>query len=67
MEKFPHALGFESLDLFLKVSEQGLCLTGVEENAISQLGGLHDAEMVEAKKMCVCRNGRGEGGCHDGG
>ena len=25
-EKFPHALGFESLDTFLRVSEQGLCL-----------------------------------------
>ena len=26
-EKFPQALGLESLDLFLRVSEQGPCLT----------------------------------------
>ena len=32
MEKFPHALGFESLDPFFKVSKQGPCLTAVEED-----------------------------------
>ena len=31
-EKFPHALGFESLDLFFRVSKQDLCFTAVEED-----------------------------------
>ena len=31
-KKFPQALGFESLDLFLRVSKQGLCFTDTEEN-----------------------------------
>ena len=31
-EKFPHALGFESLDPFLRVSKQGPCFTAVQEN-----------------------------------
>ena len=32
MEKFPHALGFESLDPFFRVSKQGSCFTAVEED-----------------------------------
>ena len=31
-EKFPHALGFESLNLFFRVSKQGLCFTAIEED-----------------------------------
>ena len=31
-EKFPHALGFENLDTFFRVSEQGPCFTVVEED-----------------------------------
>ena len=31
-EKFPHALGFENLDLFLRVSEQRPCSTAIEED-----------------------------------
>ena len=31
-EKFPQALGFESLDPFLRVSEQGPCFTAIEED-----------------------------------
>ena len=31
-EKFPQALAFESLDLFLRVSEQGPCFTAVRED-----------------------------------
>ena len=30
-EKFPHALGFEGLDSFLRVSKQGPCFTAIEE------------------------------------
>ena len=32
VEKFPQALGFESLDPYLRVSKQGLCFTAVKEN-----------------------------------
>ena len=32
MEEFRHTLGFESLDPFLRVSLQGLCLTAIEED-----------------------------------
>ena len=31
-EKFPQALGFQSLDPFFRVSKQGPCFTAVEEN-----------------------------------
>ena len=31
-EKFPHALGFESLDSFFRVSKQGPCFTAIEED-----------------------------------
>ena len=31
-KKFPHALGFESLDPFFRVSKQGPCITAVEED-----------------------------------
>ena len=31
-QKFPQALGFESLDPYLRVSKQGLCFTAVKEN-----------------------------------
>ena len=31
-EKFPQALGYESLDPFFRVSKQGPCLTAMEEN-----------------------------------
>ena len=33
-KKFPHALGFESLDPFFRVSRQGPCFTAVEEDGI---------------------------------
>ena len=32
MEKFPHALGFESLDPFFRVSKQGPCFTAVKKD-----------------------------------
>ena len=32
VEKFPQALGFESLNLFFRVSKQGLCFTAIEED-----------------------------------
>ena len=32
VEKFPLALGFESLDPFLAVSKQGPCFTAIEKN-----------------------------------
>ena len=32
VKKFPWALGFESLDPFLRVSKQGPCFTAIEEN-----------------------------------
>ena len=44
-EKFPHALGFESLDPFFRVSKQGPCFTAVEEN-----GG--DKRLVELELAC---------------
>ena len=31
-EKFPHALSFESLDPFFRVSKQGTCFTAIEDN-----------------------------------
>ena len=31
-EKFPHALGFESLDAFFPVSKQGRCFTATDED-----------------------------------
>ena len=37
MEKFPQALGFESLDPFLRVSEQGPCFTAIEEDRNDRL------------------------------
>ena len=44
-EKFPHALGFESLDPFFRVSEQGLCFTAIEED-----GG--DKKFVQLEPAC---------------
>ena len=32
VKKFPWALGFESLDPFLRVSQQGPCFTAIEKN-----------------------------------
>ena len=32
MEKFFQALGFENLDPFLRISKQGPCLTGIQED-----------------------------------
>ena len=32
VEKFPHALGFESLDPFFRVSKQGPCFKAIEED-----------------------------------
>ena len=43
-EKFPQALGFESLDPFLRVSKQGLCFTSIED------GG--DKRLVELELPC---------------
>ena len=31
-EKFPHALSFESLEPFFRVSKQGPCFTAIEDN-----------------------------------
>ena len=45
-EKFPHALGFESLDpFFYRISNQGPCSTAVEED-----GG--DKRLVELEPAC---------------
>ena len=43
-EKFPQALGFQSLDPFFRVSKQGPCFTAVEED-----GG--DQRLVEDSKI----------------
>ena len=45
IEKFPHALGFESLDPFYRVSKQGPCFTAVEE-----VGG--DRRLLELELVC---------------
>ena len=44
-EKFPHVVGFESLDSFFRVSKQDSCFTAVEEN-----GG--DKRLVELELAC---------------
>ena len=44
-EKFPQALGFESLDPFFRVSKQGPCFTAIEEN-----GG--DKRLVKLELAC---------------
>ena len=41
-EKFPHTLGFESLDPFFRISKQGPCFTAIEED-----GG--DKRLVELR------------------
>ena len=35
-EKFPHALGFKSLDPFFRVGVQGPCFTATEENGVDK-------------------------------
>ena len=44
-EKFPQALGFESLDPFFRGSKQGLCFTAIEED-----GG--DKRLVQLELAC---------------
>ena len=45
-ERFPQAFGFEGLDPFLRVSEQGpICFTAIEED-----GG--DKRLVELELAC---------------
>ena len=44
-EKFPHALGFKSLDPIFRVSKQGPCFTAVKED-----GG--DKRLVELERAC---------------
>ena len=44
-EKFPQTLGFEGLDPFLRVSEQGPCFTAIETD-----GG--DKRLVELEFAC---------------
>ena len=44
-EKFPHALGFKSLDPIFRVSKQGPCFTAVKED-----GG--DKRLVELELAC---------------
>ena len=44
-EKFLHALGFENLDPFFRVSKQGLCVIAIEED-----GG--DKRLVELELAC---------------
>ena len=46
MEEFPHALGFESLDPFFRVSKQGPCVTVIEED-----GG--DKRPAELELACL--------------
>ena len=38
-KKFPHALGFESMDPFFRVSKQGPCFTAIEEDGGDQRRG----------------------------
>ena len=45
MRKFPHVLGFKSLDPIFGVSKQGLCFTAIEED-----GG--DKRLVELELAC---------------
>ena len=47
-EKFPQALGFESLDPFLIVSKQGPCFTAVEEDG-------DDKGLVELLFLYSCK------------
>ena len=48
VEKFPHALGFESLDFFFfSVNKQGPCLTAMEEED----GG--DERLVQLELACL--------------
>ena len=44
-EKFPQALGFESLDPFLRVSKQGPCFTATEEDGC-------DKKLVQLELAC---------------
>ena len=45
MERFPHALCFENLDPFFRVSKQGHCFTAIEED-----GG--DKRLVQFELVC---------------
>ena len=47
VEKFPQALGFESLDpfFFLRISEQGPCFTAIEEDRV-------DKRLVQLELAC---------------
>ena len=45
VERFPHALGFENLDPFFRVSKQGHCFTAIEED-----GG--DKRLVQFELVC---------------
>ena len=49
-KKFPQALGFQSLDPFLKVSKQGRCLTAMKENR-------HDKRLVQPEAACEADGG----------
>ena len=44
-ERFPQALGFESLDLFLGVGRLGPCLTAIQEDG-------SDKRLVQFKLVC---------------
>ena len=44
-EKFPQALGLESLDPFLRVSKRGPCLTAIEESG-------DDKRLVHFELVC---------------
>ena len=45
VERFPHALCFENLDPFFRVSKQGHCFTAIEED-----GG--DKRLVQFELVC---------------
>ena len=51
-KRFPQALGFESLDLFLSVSQQGPCLTATEE-CLLQLELACEADDVASPDLAI--------------
>ena len=51
-EKFPQALGFESLDPIFRVSKQGPCFTAVEKDGGDK--GLVQLELLPTLKICTC-------------
>ena len=52
-EKFSQALGLDSLNPFLRVSKQGPCFTGIEED-----GGEKRLVQLELSEQEICLEGR---------